>query len=225
MKQEHAGQWRGRLLDLATIAAVIGALTVGGISAWDRFVAPARAAAPATIRDWRTYAEVGNRSGPADAPVTVVYFGDYQCPYCRMMAPRLDSLHAEFPAEVVIVHRHWPLPNHSAAYSAARAAECAGAQGHFATYNTLLYSGDAWMEDFGLFEHLAVEAKVEDIEAFRECVMESKPVESIERDILAVRELGGRGTPTILINDKLQRTLPTLEDLRTMVREAAGSRN
>ena len=70
-------------------------------------------------------------TGPADAPVTIVEFTDYQCPYCHRAQGVIDQVLARYPGKVRLVHMEFPLDGHPEAVPAARAARCAGEQGKF----------------------------------------------------------------------------------------------
>ena len=86
--------------------------------------------------------EGGNPSiGPADAPVTIIEFSDYQCPYCqRWHAEVFNRLLAEYPNQVRIVYRDLPLGNHPQAAPAAEAANCANEQDAFWEFHEYLFS-------------------------------------------------------------------------------------
>jgi cyclophilin family peptidyl-prolyl cis-trans isomerase/protein-disulfide isomerase len=94
--------------------------------------------APISESDWQL--------GPAEALVTIVTYSDFQCPTCALLAPTLNQLHAEYPDDVRIVYRHYPLFDiHDKAVMAAEAAEAAGAQGKFWEMHNLLYERQsAW---------------------------------------------------------------------------------
>ena len=79
--------------------------------------------APVTDADWQT--------GPKAAVATLLVYDDFQCAFCANLEPILARLRAEFPADVRIVFRHYPLPQDDKARLAAGAAEAAGAQGKF----------------------------------------------------------------------------------------------
>src|SRR5262245_53380703 len=67
--------------------------------------------------------------GPSNAPVTIVEFADYQCPYCHRAQDTVDLVMSRYAGKVQLVHRDFPLDGHPGAYPAARAARCAGEQG------------------------------------------------------------------------------------------------
>lgn len=173
------------------------------------------------VADWRTYATVGNRVGPADAPVTIVAWGDYECPACAAFERNLRQVMSMYHDEVAVVHRHWPLESHRYAYTAARAAECAAVQGRFAEFHAQLFENPNWIGD--AFERFADNADVPDMDRFRACNRDTSPVASIERDIEAVKRLGGWGTPTVLLNGTQLGEIPGLKDLEDLIAAAVGA--
>lgn len=105
-------------------------------------VDPADAArfAPVTDADWVL--------GPKDAKVTLLEYSDFQCPYCAMIAPVLEQVQKENAADVRVVYRHLPLPNHDKAMLGAQAAEAAGAQGKFWEMNSAIFAAQSdWVDD------------------------------------------------------------------------------
>lgn len=101
---------------------------------------PRRSVEPVAIADWKNIASGGHRQGSPSAPVTIVVFGDYECPFCAHFETRvLPSVLPQFGDQVSVVHRHWPLASHEHAYAAARASECAHEQGRFDSIHRALY--------------------------------------------------------------------------------------
>jgi protein-disulfide isomerase len=190
-----------RLSQLATVFVSLSAVVIAGIVVRDRIRLEKRGYDDVEVDDWVQYAAVGHQSGPRDAKVTVVEFGDYQCPACRGFAPILDSILQKYGDRVSFVYRHFPLESHDRAYPAARAAECAHEQGRFWDFHRKLYATRSWVN--GSFIDLAEEVGILDIPSFENCIGSLEPVEEIERDIQAARAIGARGTPTILINETM----------------------
>jgi protein-disulfide isomerase len=106
------------------------------------------------------------------------------------------------PGAVRIVYRHWPLETHRLARPAALASECAKRDGKY------------WQAHDALFAHpdsigvrswgaLAVLLAIPDTNAFAACVRDSSEIAVLRRDLSAVKQLGGRGTPTVLLNQYL----------------------
>jgi cyclophilin family peptidyl-prolyl cis-trans isomerase/protein-disulfide isomerase len=95
--------------------------------------------APVTDEDWQT--------GPAEAPVTLLVYSDFQCYFCANLAPILRQLSEEFPSDLRLVFRHYPLPQNDKAQLAAAAAEAAGAQGQFWEMHDWLFAHQAEWSD------------------------------------------------------------------------------
>lgn len=176
---------------------------------------------PRQIAQWKQYAAHGFAEGPDSAKVTMVVFGDFQCPYCRRFATVLDSMHTEFPT-VRIVERHYPLTAiHPWAYTAALAAECAGEAGKYAPMRSQLYARQAMLEQ-GLWGALASSAGVNDTMALSRCIQSRTHADVVERDLTDGRRLGVQATPTVMINETLYAVPPTSGELRAKLREAVA---
>jgi protein-disulfide isomerase len=175
--------------------------------------------APVAVSNWASFSAVGHRFGPSSAPVTIVEFGDFECPACRHFEPVIRAIRAEFPTSVSLVFRHWPLPYHRFAIPSARAAECASAQGRFEAMHDLLY---AKQDSLGIkpFSSYATDAGVADTAAFNLCNRAASPIAAVARDSIAARALGGRGTPTILVNQLRLTGVPDSATLERMVKDA-----
>lgn len=173
------------------------------------------------IADWRTYAREGHQLGSAGGRVSIVEFGDYECPACGAFNRVVSSVESAHPGQINLVYRHWPLSYHRFSYPAAVAGECAGKQGRFAAYHRLLFEHQ---DSLGLisFTDFARRADVADILAFRNCVQQPRPNRKVEADIAAARQLGAHGTPALIVNGSLVAQLPDSSDLVRLI-EQSGS--
>jgi protein-disulfide isomerase len=163
---------------------------------------PTTAPAVRTVDDWEEYAAVGQRYGSDSAPVTLVEFSDFQCPFCRSLATSVSAVLAKNATSVRHVFRHYPLTGvHSHAFAAAIAAECAGKQGRFRQYHDALFAqqDSIGKRGWGMF---ALDAGVSDTLAFSTCVRDSTTKQIVERDIAAGAKLGLTGTPGLLVNER-----------------------
>lgn len=198
-------QIRNGVLSVSTILVAFSTLSLLGMVVMDRVRDPEAGPErpPPELLDpetWRALSTVGHRLGPADAEITVVTFSDFECPMCGTFATRtFPAFQAEHEGNVALVYRHWPLSRHRFAYPAARASECAAAQGRFFKLHDIIYEQQ---RSLGLktFREFADEAGVPDLEAFVRCISDSDRVGAIERDIRAVQDIGGTGTPTVIVN-------------------------
>jgi protein-disulfide isomerase len=195
---------RETLANTATGVLVLCALTVTALVVRRDLFSPAageaRAASPVRVSNWRDYGSGGHVAGPANAPVSVVVFSDFQCPACRMLADSLAELRRRHPAEVRVVYRHFPLPGHPFAADAARASECAAAQGRFQPFHDALF---ARQEEIGAtsWAVFAGRAGLADVPRFEACTRENGGAAAVMRDQAMARRLGVDRTPTLLVND------------------------
>jgi protein-disulfide isomerase len=142
--------------------------------------------------------------GEANAPVTVIEFGDFQCPYCGLLYQNVEKqLRDEYIAtgKVKMVYRDFPLPGHPAAQPAGEAAACAADQGKFWAYHDELFERQDSLSTLNYVD-LAVELGM-DRAAFQSCVDSRKYQAEVDKDkedgILA----GVNGTPATFVNGKL----------------------
>ena len=159
--------------------------------------------------------------GDPDAPVTVLEYGDYECPYCAAAAPVLRRLVAEADGAVRLVFRNYPLPDvHPHALTAALAAEAAAAQGAFWEMHELLFDrqdrlSDADLRAYGEELGLAGDRLVGEA---------AQPFgDKVEADFAAGLAAEVPGTPTIFVNGVLFSGRPELAALQRAVAAAGRS--
>lgn len=138
--------------------------------------------------------------GPSDAPVTIVEFSDYQCPYCKIWHDEvLPLILAEYSDQVRYIYRDYPLSGHPEAQPAAEAANCAGEQDAYWEFHDAIFSGEygygrsayvQYARDLGL-----------DAEAFNECLNSGRFQDEILGDFRDGIRLGVNSTPTFFVND------------------------
>jgi protein-disulfide isomerase len=190
------------LQNVLTGALVLCALVITGLvvrrELWPAAPPPARPPVE-RVDDWAAYAATGHRTGPAAARVTVVEFSDFQCPFCRRLAPRLDSLRQRSPVPVAVVYRHYPLESHPYAMAAARASECAAEQGRFREMHDALFSDQGAIGEKP-WSGYARAAGVPDSAAFARCLAGDAGAGHIRADVAAGDRLGVSATPTVLVN-------------------------
>jgi protein-disulfide isomerase len=137
--------------------------------------------------------------GPPDAPVTLVEYGDYECPYCGAAYPNVDSVRRRLGPLVRFAYRHFPLAEiHPHAIRAAEAAEAAGAQGQFWPMHALLYENQDALEDQDFLRY--ARALDLDVERFAAELAEHVWEPRIREDFMTGVRSGVNGTPTFFIN-------------------------
>jgi protein-disulfide isomerase len=159
--------------------------------------------------------------GPVEAPVTVVEYGDFECPYCGMAEPVVRELLRDF-VDVRYVWRHLPLTDvHPNAQLAARAAEAAADQGAFWEMHDLLLTHQDALEPkdlIGYADELGL-----DVERFRDALRESTGAGRVAEDVDSADLSGVSGTPTFFINGNRHYGAYDIATLSAAVR-AAGAR-
>lgn len=137
--------------------------------------------------------------GPADAPITIVEYSDYQCPFCRRWHDEVyEPLLAAYPGKIRLVYRHLPLTSiHPDAMSAAEAAMCAGEQDAYWQYHERLFSSESLGNDTYL--QYAQDLGLNMIN-FETCLNDHKYQQAIQEDSDFAINLGIRSTPTFFIN-------------------------
>lgn len=143
-------------------------------------------------------AATGPSRGPADAPITVVGFADYECPYCGRAAESLAEAAARFPGKIRIVFRDFPLAFHPNAVPAAIAARCAGAQGKYWEMHDALFANQKNLDTTALRGHAT--ALGLDKPKFEACMADPAQITAVAADEAAGKKLGVEGTPAYFVN-------------------------
>jgi len=145
-------------------------------------------------------AENSRLLGSQSAPIRLVEFADFQCPYCQQSYDEVKRLLEHYGAKVSFSFRDFPLPMHPQAPKAAEAARCAAAQGKFFDYYNALFTDKKLA-----VPELKEEAKKLslDASAFDKCLDSGEQASAVQRDASEAQRLGISGTPTFFINGHL----------------------
>ena len=160
----------------------------------------------------------GPERGAAGAPVTIVEFSDYQCPFCARFEHVLKAVMAKYPGKVRLIYRNLPLPQvHPDAENAAEAAICAGDQGRYWEFHDLLF------QDQRLLNVDALKDKAKtlglDVPAFEECLDSGKAREALKLDEQTAEQLALSTTPTSFVNGRIYRGVLSEERLSSIIEE------
>ena len=162
--------------------------------------APQEAAAEQNVKRYDVPVDDDPAIGPEDAPITLIEFSDYECPYCgRWHEQVFTKLRQEYPDTVRIVYRDFPLTSiHPNAVPAAEAANCANEQDSYWEFHEKLFSGE-----YGLGEQAYVQYADDlglDMEQFEECLESGRYNDEVMADYQYAASLGVRSTPTFFLN-------------------------
>jgi protein-disulfide isomerase len=141
-----------------------------------------------------------SRGGGTDAPVTIIAFSDYECPFCKRAEGTVAQVMQTYGNDVRYVHRDFPLPFHAHANEAAQAARCAGDQKKFWEYHDKIFAAADLSSD--ALKNTATELGL-DRTKFDECLASGKYKAQIDADIAAGSEVGVNGTPAFFINGRM----------------------
>jgi protein-disulfide isomerase len=139
--------------------------------------------------------------GPANAPIELVEFSDFQCPFCFRAHPTVDQVLKAYGDRIRFVYRHYPLPNHPNARPAAEASACAAEQGKFWPYHDRLFATQSKLSDSDLKQD-AAELGL-DPAKFNACVDSRKFKAEVDADLRDGEAAGVNGTPAFFINGRL----------------------
>ena len=157
--------------------------------------------------------------GDERAPVTLVEYGDFECPNCKQAAPAVKMILGHFAGRVRFVWRHFPLEEvHPHALHAALAAEAAGVQGRFWPMHDLLFENQAHLEDARL-ERYAGDLRL-DVARFRSDMKDAAGLQRVRQHIADARKSGVRSTPTFFVDGEIQDVSFGLEALQRRIEAA-----
>ena len=198
---------RRALLAAAALAGTVGLASVSACAQNDG-QAQTAAAAPADVDSILPRADRSRYKGAESAPVTVVEVSDFQCPYCRQWFEQtyrqLDSAYVA-TGKVRLLFIHYPIPSHTQAFAASKAAMCAGAQGKFWEMHDRIFATQReWngqADATQRFARLSVEVGV-NAAAYRDCMENDRVSSAIISDATSVSRAGIGGTPTFILNNQ-----------------------
>lgn len=211
------------LSTVLTLAAVVMAISLVHREWFAAHLADARPLArPAQrVSNWRAIARAGIPLDDGRAPITILEFADFECPYCRRFEASYRAVKERLPRQTNLVFVHLPLTSiHRFAMPAARAAECARLQGRFQAFHDLLYQKQ---DSLGLisWSSMASQAGVADTLAFLRCNLSRDSMPAITDGLAEAAKLNIHSTPTLIVNGWLVPTPAGDSTLIALVRAAA----
>lgn len=187
---------------IGILTASVLALLVGwAIFALDKWRAEEDDSAPITVLDRPVDPAVDHIRGPVDAPLELVEYGDFECPFCGRATGAVEEVRERLGDRVRYVFRHLPLPDvHPHAELAAEAAEAAAEQGAFWELHDRLFAHQGDLEPTDLVDH--AEALGLDVERFTQSLGAGDHAARVRSDVASAEASGAEGTPTFFVNGK-----------------------
>lgn len=160
--------------------------------------------------------------GPTKAPITIVEFADFQCPFCRQSQATLKQVLKTYGDDVKLVFKQLPLDMHADAFPAAQASFCAGRQNAFWPYLDILFTSQT-LSDAALRKGAATIGL--DQVKFSACMSSDESRTAVLKDIDEARRLGINSTPTYVINGTILRGTPSIEQFASLIKQQKASSN
>lgn len=153
--------------------------------------------------------------GPANAPVTIVEFSEFQCPFCSRVVPTLEQVRAKYGDKVRVVFRHFPLAFHQNAQKASEASMCANDQGKFWEMHDAMFANQ---QALGVDQLKEQAAKLGlNAESFNSCLDSGKHAAAVKADLDAGTAAGVSGTPAMFVNGRFISGAVPLEQITQVV--------
>lgn len=138
--------------------------------------------------------------GAENATVTMIEYSDFECPYCSKHQETLTQILDEYPNDVRLVYKHFPLSFHANAQKAGEASECAGDQDKFWEMHDLIYAAEALSID--TFKQFAKDLGL-DTSKFNTCLDDGTHASTVQSDMVEGQAAGVEGTPATFVNGTL----------------------
>ena len=160
--------------------------------------------------------------GPSGAPIEIVEFSDFQCPFCQRANPTVEQVLKTYGDRIRFVYRHYPLPNHPDARPAAEASACADAQGKFWPFHDKLFANPGKLTPPDLKAHAA--AIGVDTARFNQCVDMHELKDTVDADMKDALAAGVTGTPAFFINGRSLEGAQPFEAFKRVIEEELALR-
>lgn len=160
--------------------------------------------------------------GKADAPITIIEFSDYECPFCKKVEPTLQEVLKKYGDKIRFAFRNYPLPFHQQARPAAIASLCANDQGKFWPYHDKLVAASDLSA--ANLQQLASDVGL-DRKKFDECVKADKFAAVVDADLKAGQDAGVNGTPAFFINGRMLDGAQPFEKFQEIIEEELAAKS
>jgi len=207
----------GELNDTLQVAEDATAIAVSGRRG-ERLLVTSRSTPRLTVYKLRFAAQIDTTGSPflgsPDAPVTVVLFSDFQCPYCAKMEGTVARLLAAYPKEIKVVFKHFPLRIHRYAGLAALAAIAAQQEGKFWRFHDRLFAAQKELNQQKILE-IAKEVGLDEKE-FIAAIGSREVKDRLTKDMADGKKAGVTGTPTVFVNGR-EPDKPSFEAIKKLI--------
>jgi protein-disulfide isomerase len=161
--------------------------------------------------------------GADNAPITIIEFSDYQCPYCQVWYQQVyPQLLTAYPNKIRFVYRDFPLPMHPEAMPSAEAANCAGEQGAYWKFHDALF-GQQYGLNRAAYENYATDLGL-DMKTFTDCLDSHRYQAEIQADANEATKVGINSTPSFVINGRILIGALPFSDFKAVIDEELAAK-
>ena len=157
-----------------------------------------------------------NVRGKFNAPITLVEYSDFECPFCGKIYPTFKKLLADYSGKVRLVYKHFPLSFHPNAQKAAESAECASEQGKFWEYHDKIFENQSGGFSLSNFKQWAEDLNL-DVNKFNDCLDSGKYASKVQADQADGQNRGVQGTPATFVNGQLVSGAVPYENFKSII--------
>lgn len=217
--RRHSAQFKSKMKKV--IWGLVAILAIGGIVWLSVSLTKEKATTANTLL---TIVSDDYVTGPADAPATLVEYLDFECEACGAYFPLVKQLEQEFPNDLRVVRRYYPLPGHKNGLLAALAVEAAARQDKYNEMHDLLFTeqkkwGEKPAPTPAVFEGYAQQLGL-DMTKFKADVASRSVKDRVQRDVKSGTKLGNTGTPSFFLNGEKINNPRSYEDFKTLIQAA-----
>jgi protein-disulfide isomerase len=162
----------------------------------------------------------GPTKGPKNAPITIVEFSDYQCPFCIQAEKTVEDVLAAYPGKIRLVYRDFPLPMHPLAPKAAEASHCADSQGKYWEMHDKMFGAQGKLEVDNLKKY-AREVGL-DGDKFDKCLDSGDMAKVVDEHHKAGEKLGVSGTPAFFVNGRFLNGAQPIDEFKSLIDAELG---
>lgn len=222
--QEEARRYRSREIKKWTTRLIVAAVVIGGVIGLIWWGSSATKKAEVTAKNLTVIVSDDYATGPENAPVTLIEYLDFECEACGAYFPLVKQLEQDFPSDLRVVRRYYPLPGHKNGLPAALAVEAAARQGKYNEMHDLLFTeqknwGEKQMPTPAVFEGYVQKLGL-DMAKFKQDVASQSVKDRVQRDVDSGTKLGNTGTPSFYLNGEKIPNPRNYEDFKTLIQAA-----
>ena len=206
---------RKNLNDIFTVILVVCAILVTIILVKREFFNDNNAEEVKIVENWKNLLNGGQLIGEKNAPVKIIEFTDYQCPYCKIMRENLETIMNRYKDKISLIVYNFPVKSHVYAYKLAVAGLCAAKQNKFDIFYKIIFKYQKEFNNLNI-NNITQLIGLKDSTSFINCVKDREIYRIVDNEIEEGRNIGIKGTPTIIINGKMfvgSRTVTQLDNI------------